>query len=177
MILEPMGTPGKCPACERAWTPEEDELLIALYPLMTCKEITKHLNRTLYAVRGHVQILIQKGLLKAKYNLFTPDEDAFIRANRHNMTLSEVAVCLGRSADNVCRRAKLLKIRYQKLGDLHYATKYPDSDVDLICALRDDGMTYMEIAKKFEMPFSSVVSICHVRFTAADIVARELLPQ
>lgn len=29
--LKPMGTPGKCPAHERAWTPEEEELVISLY--------------------------------------------------------------------------------------------------------------------------------------------------
>lgn len=31
MTLKPMGTPGKCPAHERAWTPEEEELVISLY--------------------------------------------------------------------------------------------------------------------------------------------------
>ncbi|EAM2929452.1 hypothetical protein Q3P76_003135 [Salmonella enterica] len=34
MILKPMGTPGKCPAHLRAWTAEDDELLINLYPSM-----------------------------------------------------------------------------------------------------------------------------------------------
>ncbi|ENP2198777.1 AsnC family protein [Salmonella enterica] len=177
MIFKPIGKPGVCPKHERAWTPEEDELLIALYPSMTCKEMTKCLNRTVNGITGRVQILIQQGRLAAKYNRFTPEEDAFIRANRHNMTLSEVGVCLGRSRDNVCRRAKVLGVSYQKTGDFHHATKYPDSDAGLIRALRDDGMTFSEIAKKFEMPFTSVVSIYYIRFTAADTIAREYMPR
>ncbi|EOW4636556.1 AsnC family protein, partial [Escherichia coli] len=32
MILQPMGRKGQAPAHVRAWTPEEDALLIALYP-------------------------------------------------------------------------------------------------------------------------------------------------
>lgn len=35
MILKPMGTPGKCPAHERAWTPEEEELVIRAYMEVT----------------------------------------------------------------------------------------------------------------------------------------------
>ncbi|EEO3128350.1 AsnC family protein [Salmonella enterica] len=177
MIIKPMGIPERCPVCERKWTPKEDEVLIALYPLMTCKEITKHLNRTQQAIKGHVRILIQKGLLKSKYNLFTPDEDAFIRVKRHSMTLSEVGVCLGRTGNSIGRRARFLGISYQKAGDFHRATKYPDSDVNLIRALRDDGMVYSEIAKKFEMPFTSVISIYHKRLTAADAIAREYMPR
>lgn len=177
MILKPMGIPGRCPVCVRAWTPEEDELLIALYPLMTCKEITKHLNRPERGIRAHARRFIQRGILTAKRKLFTPEQDAFIRANRHNMTVSEVATHLGRSKDCVSKRTRLLGISYRKTGDLHHATKYPDSDVDLIHALRDDGMTCPCIAKKFEIPIGAVRSICRNRFTAADTIAREYMPR
>ncbi|EAO6532005.1 AsnC family protein [Salmonella enterica] len=177
MILKPMGIPGRCPVCVRAWTPEEDELLIALYPLMTCKEITKHLNRSERGIRARARLFIQAGMLTAKHKPFIPDEDMFIRANRHSMTFSEVGAHLKRRADTVGRRARYLGVSYRKTGDFHHATKYPDSDVDLIHALRDDGMTCPCIAKKFEIPIGAVRSICRNRFTAADTIAREYMPR
>lgn len=39
MILQPMGRKGRAPAHVRAWTPEEDALLIALYPSTPVKDI------------------------------------------------------------------------------------------------------------------------------------------
>ncbi|EEM2237957.1 AsnC family protein [Salmonella enterica] len=177
MILEPMGTPGKCPVCVRAWTPEEGELLIALYPFMTCKEITKYLNRSERGIRARARLFIQAGMLTAKHNPFTPDEDAFIRANRHSMTFSEVGAHLKRRADTVGHRARYLGISYRKTGDFHHATKYPDSDVDLICALRDDGLTFPCIAEKFEMPRATARSLYYTRQTAIDTIAREYMPR
>ncbi|EAM1813076.1 AsnC family protein [Salmonella enterica] len=177
MILKPMGIPGRCPVCVRAWTPEEDELLISLYPSMTCKEMTTRLDRTERGIRARARIFIQRGILTAKRKLFTPEQDAFIRANRHNMTVSEVATHLGRLADCVSKRTRLLGISYRKTGDLHHATKYPDSDVNLIHALRDDGLTCPCIAEKFEIPTGAVRSICRNRFTAADTIAREYMPR
>ncbi|EOF6096803.1 AsnC family protein [Salmonella enterica] len=177
MILKPMGIPGRCPVCVRAWTPEEDELLISLYPSMTCKEMTTRLNRSEGGISKRASLFIQKGILPAKYKPFTPKQDAFIRANRHNMTLSEVATHLGKSKECVSKRAQLLKVRYGKTGDLHHKTKYPDSDVDLIHALRDDGLTFPCIAKKFGIPRTTARSLYYNRMTAIDAIAREYMPR
>ncbi|EGF0850588.1 hypothetical protein LDR16_001114 [Salmonella enterica] len=177
MILPPMGTPGKCPVCVRAWTPEEDELLISLHPSMTYKEMTTRLNRTERGIRARARLFIQSGILPAKHNPFTPGQDAFIRANRHHMTIAEVAIRLGKTADCVSKRAQRLGVSYRKTGDFHHATKYSDSDVELICILRDDGMGFPEIARKFEMPKSSAEAIYHRRQTAIDAIAREYLPR
>ncbi|EJB9128603.1 AsnC family protein, partial [Salmonella enterica] len=50
MILKPMRTPGKCPAHLRTWTPEEDELLVTLYPHMTSAQIATMQDRSIKAV-------------------------------------------------------------------------------------------------------------------------------
>ncbi|MEF9775876.1 DNA-binding protein, partial [Escherichia coli] len=39
MRLTPMGTPGKAPAHVKAWTQQEDELLITMYPDHTVRQI------------------------------------------------------------------------------------------------------------------------------------------
>ncbi len=177
MLLKPMGTPGKCPVCVRAWTPEEDELLISLHPSMTYKEMTTRLDRTERGIRARARHFIQQGVLPAKRKLFTPEQDSFIRANRHRMTISEVAAYLGRREDIVSHHARRIKASYRKTGDLHWSTKYPDSDVEFIRVLRDDGMGFPEIAGKFEMPESSAKAIYHKRQTAIDAIAREYLPR
>ncbi|EBY1076344.1 AsnC family protein [Salmonella enterica] len=178
MILLPMGTPGKCPENARAWTPEEEESLISLYPDHTFREIATQLGRTKAAVQFRAIRLRREGRLGHKRNQFTPEQDSFIRTHRHSMTLSEVATHLGRkSSTGIANRAKRLGVTYCKYGDLNPLTKYSDSDVELIRALRDDGMAFSKIAEKFEMPESTARSIYLKRFTAADAIAREYLPR
>ncbi|EEH7483409.1 AsnC family protein [Salmonella enterica subsp. enterica] len=160
------------------WTPEEEESLISLYPDHTFREIATQLGRTKAAVQFRAIRLRREGRLGHKRNQFTPEQDMFIRTHRHSMTLSEVASHLGRkSRTDIANRAKRLGVTYCKYGDLNPLTKYSDSDVGLIRALRDDGMTFSKIAEKFEMPESTARSIYHKRFTAADAIAREYLPR
>ncbi|EBG1775216.1 AsnC family protein [Salmonella enterica] len=175
--LKPMGTPGKCPAHIRRWTAKEDELLISLYPSMTSKEMTTYLDRTEQAIRARAHLFIQRGILSAKYERFTPDQDAFIRANCRNMTLSEMGAYLGKSKDCVNQRASRLRVSCGKTGDYHRSTKYPDSDVVLIRALRNEGLTFPCIAEKFEMRISAVKWVYHHRLTAVDAIARGYLPR
>lgn len=177
MLLKPLGTPGKCPVCVRAWTPEEDELLISLHPSMTYKEMTARLDRTERAIRARARLFIQSGILPPKRNPFTPEQDSFIRANRHRMTLSEVAAYLGRREDTVSHRAQQIKARYRKTGDFHRSTKYPDSDVEFVRILRDDGLKFSVIAEKFEISESTAKALYHRRQTAIDAIAREYLPR
>lgn len=133
--------------------------------------MTAHLNRSERGIRARASIFIHAGILAAKTKPFTPDQDAFIRANRHRLTLYEVAIHLGKSKDCVSKRAQRLGVSYRKTGDLHHATKHPDSDVDLIHALRDEGLTFPCIAKKFEIPRTTARSLYYDRKTAIDAVA------
>ncbi|WP_430489417.1 AsnC family protein [Salmonella enterica] len=178
ILLKHMGTPGKCPAHCRAWTPEEDELLVNLYPHMTGAQVAALLGNTKGSVRFRATRLRHEGRLGHKHNQFTPEQDAFIRTHRHSMTLAEVAAHLGRkSRHDIANRTKKLGVTYCKYGDLNPLTKYSDSDVGLIRALHDDGMTFSKIAEKFEMPESTAKSIYYRRFTAIDAIAREYLPR
>ncbi|HHH7398916.1 TPA: AsnC family protein, partial [Escherichia coli] len=49
MILQHMGRKGRTPAHVRAWTPEEDALLIALYSSTPVKDIAARIKRTVWA--------------------------------------------------------------------------------------------------------------------------------
>ncbi|HBB8944100.1 TPA: hypothetical protein JTP04_001360 [Escherichia coli] len=42
--LKPMGIPGKAPAHVKAWTQQEDDLLITLYPQHTARDIAGRLG-------------------------------------------------------------------------------------------------------------------------------------
>ncbi|WP_173675636.1 SANT/Myb-like DNA-binding domain-containing protein, partial [Escherichia coli] len=77
MILQHMGRKGRTPAHVRAWTPEEDALLIALYSSTPVKDIAARIKRTVWAVYNRTGVLRSSypELLKYKHPRFTPDED------------------------------------------------------------------------------------------------------
>lgn len=57
MILQPMGRKGRAPAHVRAWTPEEDALLIALYPSTPVKDIAVRIKRSFWGVHNRIVLL------------------------------------------------------------------------------------------------------------------------
>ncbi|EDS8439273.1 DUF4406 domain-containing protein [Salmonella enterica subsp. enterica serovar Hvittingfoss] len=178
MILKPMGTPGKCPVCVRAWTPEEDELLVNLYPHMTSAQIATMQDRSIKAVEYRVRILRDMGRLTRKRIKLTPGQCSFIRANRLKMTAGEVADVLGIPINTVWREIRKQNISYRKYGDFHHSTKRPDSDVDLIRQLRDEyNLTFREIGEKFDISADYCQHIYYRRHTAIDAIAREYLPR
>lgn len=64
--LKPMGIPGKAPAHVKAWTQQEDDLLITLYPTHTSQEIGAQINRTAASVRNRISALHKQGRVKLK---------------------------------------------------------------------------------------------------------------
>ncbi|EMK7045590.1 AsnC family protein [Salmonella enterica subsp. enterica serovar Montevideo] len=176
MILHSMGKPGKCPAHCRPWSPGEEEQLIALYPSTTYVEIAARLNRGIPAVGYRARLLRLSGRLPYKRRPFTPEDDAFIRDNRHTMTAAEMAVHLNRIRGGINLRAGMIGVSLFKCGDLSPRTKHTDEDVMLIRALRDAGLSFEEIAEKFEISSGVARVLYHNRLTAADAIARELLP-
>ena len=48
----------------------------------------------------------------------------------------------------------------RRIGEGHQNSKYTDHEVDLVRRLRDDGMPYRRIARKMDMPLSTVWAIC-----------------
>lgn len=58
--------------------------------------------------------------------------------------------------------AKLVALndRGQRIGETHPQAKYSNGEVAAVLALRDQGLTYSQIAKACEMPKSTVACIC-----------------
>ncbi|HGB5310676.1 TPA: AsnC family protein [Salmonella enterica subsp. enterica serovar Poona] len=185
MLLKPMGTPGKCPAHERAWTPEEDELLINLYGKKTAAEIAARIpapGRTVFAVRQRTFILRKRFPDRFDYicHPWTPEDDRFLRRNCHTMTAKEIGNRLKprRTERAVTIRAHRLGIGLYKCGDNHPRTRYKDEDVKLLRELRDQSsLTFEEIGEKFDTSEGVAFWLYHDRMTADEAIAREYLPR
>ncbi|HCO5276012.1 TPA: hypothetical protein N8034_004632 [Escherichia coli] len=52
--LKPTGMHGEAPKNTGPWTQQEENLLIALYPAHTSKEIAAKINRTVSSVENHI---------------------------------------------------------------------------------------------------------------------------
>lgn len=57
-------------------------------------------------------------------------------------------------------RLVALNDRGQRIGETHPQAKYSNGEVAAVLALRDQGMSYQQIAKACEMPKSTVACIC-----------------
>ncbi|HAK3332741.1 TPA: AsnC family protein [Salmonella enterica] len=178
MILPPMATPGKCPAHVREWTPEEEELLISLYPSMTIQQIATVMGRGVSAIGCRVSLLRNAGRLSYKQTRLTPEQRRFIRDNRRKMTVDEVAAAMGISRDVVDHNIRAMNISYRKYGDEHPLKTYPDSYVELIRQLRDEyNLTFTEIGEKFDLSRHVCRYLYARRMTADYAIAREYLPR
>ncbi|TAN29576.1 MAG: hypothetical protein EPN31_06210 [Castellaniella sp.] len=49
------------------------------------------------------------------------------------------------------------------IGEDHPKARYTNHEVDLVLALRDQGASYGEIARKMDMPKATVQAICNGR--------------
>lgn len=57
-------------------------------------------------------------------------------------------------------RIVALNERGLRIGETHPQAKYTNLEIAEVLALRDQGMSYLEIAKVREMPRSTVAHIC-----------------
>ncbi|EAS0616175.1 hypothetical protein E8Q24_28460 [Salmonella enterica] len=183
MLLKPMGTPGKCPAHCRPWTPEEDELLISMRGKKTVAEIAALLpepGRTAGAAKERIQILRERYPDRVDYirRPYTTEEDDFIRKNCHTLTIKEVAAHFdNRSLKSVKGRAKKIGVSFRKFGERHSRAKYPDEIVFLVEEWRDDlKLTFREIERRLNLPRTTAQHL-YSRPTADYTIAREYLPR
>lgn len=72
----------------------------------------------------------------------------------------------------VAKRYKLVGFNENgsRVGETHHRARLTDHDVDLIRELRDEGLTYQNIADKFEVSKSTVRDIvkCRRRWQRPD---------
>ena len=180
MYLKKRGIPGKAPQHVRAWSPEEDDLLISLYAKLTIREVARQMGRPVGGVNRRISILRRNnpGFL-AKKKPFTEREECLIRLNCKTMTVEQVAALLSRQPGDITQKALRMGVSFFKCGDNHHSTCIPDADVILIRALRDDDkghqISFREIAEKFEITPRQAWRAYNERLTATDIVGRELL--
>lgn len=50
--------------------------------------------------------------------------------------------------------------RRKRFGEMHYAAKLTDHEVEIVRQLHDEGLSYLEIAKKFGVSKPSIQRIC-----------------
>lgn len=58
------------------------------------------------------------------------------------------------------RKTVAVNERGLRIGEDHQNARYTNREVEMVLALRDEGMSYGEIARKMEMPKSTVRDIC-----------------
>ena len=56
-------------------------------------------------------------------------------------------------------------------GEKHPRSKMTDHEVELVRELKDAGLTYIEIAQKFEVSKSCIAGICQCRRRAVTLYA------
>lgn len=93
-------------------------------------------------------------------------EDKFLISKAGILTLTEIGTALNRSMSSVQTRGRLLRKKgllkktFQRYGERHHCSKFSDEDVELVRALREEGLLVRVIADKMEMPYQWVGKIC-----------------
>ncbi len=151
-----LGKKGAIASGAKPYSDAEIDYLIQNYGVISLKQIALDLNRTYYSVVDKRKKLG----LRFPDKLYSHHEDEIIRKHCGELTLVEVGKMINRSKASVSRRAGLLGVKFIKVGDASPKTIFPQEDVDMIRELRDHGLSYAEIGRKFEMCQVYVRSLC-----------------
>lgn len=142
-----LGKKGAIASGAKPYSDFELDYLIQNYGTMPLKQIALDLNRTYYSVVDKRKKLGLRFVDKR----YSYHEDEVIRKHCSELTLLEVAKILNRSRASVNFRAARLGLRFIKVADASPKTIYPQEDIEMIRELRDLGLTYSEIGRKFEI--------------------------
>ncbi|EOY7764389.1 DNA-binding protein [Escherichia coli] len=180
--LKPMGIPGKAPAHVKAWTQQEDDLLITLYPTHTSQEIGAQINRTAASVRNRISALHKQGRVKLKAGRLSRGQIDHIIRHRHTKSAQQLAQELGCCEDSVTRIIRNHGVTLVKCGEAHHKAKYSDAQAKQVRELRNVRKwswqriaSHMNYLHQTNMTISGAVAL-YRRRTASDAVFRELLP-
>lgn len=143
---------------------DEDAYLILHYQQIPFTQIAKTLGRSSHSIYVRSKKLIRDGHITNnqswKKSHYSPKEDQFIISCQDKMSFAQVGKLLGRSRDSVKVRAGKLGVSYLKIGDTSPSVKLLTEDVEFCRQLAELGLTYSEIAIKFEVDESTVRRIC-----------------
>ncbi|MDP2571671.1 DNA-binding protein [Vibrio penaeicida] len=144
----------------------KDELafVCASYGQLSFPAIAKRLGRSTTSVKTKITKLVKSGVLShqpSRYsNPYSEVEERFIIDNQNRLSLLQVASRLGRSRESVKEKARKLGVSYMKIGEDSPVCNLTSSDVEMMRELNDLGLTYREIARKFEADESHVRKLC-----------------
>lgn len=102
----------------------------------------------------------------ANYKPWSEDEEFFIIRNCQKMTIKEMAKHLERSELSVMGKAYYMRKQGKpasiiKSGEDHHNSVYSNADVEMCRRLKEESdLSITEIARKMEMPRSTVGKIC-----------------
>ncbi|HHI5024604.1 TPA: DNA-binding protein [Vibrio parahaemolyticus] len=150
------GKKGAIASGSKPYSDFETSYLIQNYGVISLKQIALDLNRTYYSVVDKRKKLG----LKFDSRSYSQEEDQFIREHCLKLTQYEVAKSLNRSRESVAARAIRLGVRFIKVGDASPLTIHPQEDVEMMRELRELGLTYSDIADKFELHPAYVRQLC-----------------
>lgn len=142
------------------YSQEELQYIIDNYGKKTLKEIAKNIGRSYPSIKSKRRNMA----LEPSYRFYCQREDEFIIQHCATHTCGYVAHQLNRSLPSVYERARVLGVSFLKVSDDSPATIYPQADVELIRCLYDEGVSYSDIADKFDMTPDYIGQIC--RFQA-----------
>ncbi|MEZ8449197.1 hypothetical protein AB6C93_25710 [Vibrio splendidus] len=151
-----LGRKGAIASGATPYSESEVRYLIDNYGILSLKQIAIDLNRTYYSVVDKRKKLA----LKFDINFFSKEEDNYIRSKALELTQLQVAKNLGRSRQSIAQRAMRLSVRFIKVSDDSPKTRHPHEDIDLIRDLHDEGLTFTEIADKFDIHKAYIRQLC-----------------
>lgn len=132
-----------------SWTEREEAFLKANHATMTHEEMSRHMDRTVEAVRHRCKFL---GL--SKRPRWTAAEEAFLTANFGKMTQKEIAIQMGRSLLSVQKQALRQGLCRPK------GKPWTEEDNAFLEAHRR-SMTYREMAVVLGRTHGAVTLQCH----------------
>ncbi|EGK3895015.1 hypothetical protein IPA61_004713 [Escherichia coli] len=130
----------------RLWSDNEIRILRSLHSRgVPYKDIVFVLGRSYSSVCIKCHEL---GLVRRRR--YTVHEDSIIRKYAGKKSASEIGALINRSVNSVTCRCFIKRILLRRYGENNESSKLSDYDVFLITELRNQGVSFTEIADKFE---------------------------
>lgn len=140
------------------WHPMRTAMMMRLAPVMGRRALAEYLGISLRSLRQKAERM-NITLRSDRPAHYTAAELRFMRENRDTLSYEEIAAVLGRPVGGlrVAMNARGWR-RGAVRGESHPSCKYPDSDVQLAWALKEEGVMVKDIAEKLEVPLPTVRS-------------------
>ena len=137
------------------WTNERIVELIKISGTMSIPEIAKRLGVTASSIRNQARIHGITLATKRKQRFWTEEEYKYLKETAGKVCHKDMAKHLDRTIDSVRNKLRKLDIDSRKNIGCNLR-RHDEHDVELCRQLYDSGMTVRIIAKKMEIPPSTI---------------------